>query len=151
MNATLPKLTDNMFPAVPLHQVTPASDGSQFFAVIISEFPHNPYVPQWSLSVQRELAKNTTLEVNYVGNKGTHLLKPNQHRPRSATGQSYAMRPEHRRRPEECRSRVPGSYAEAIHEHHLFFGLSDSQWNGCSSYNAGNVKRRSPSIALVAV
>ena len=73
-DATLPKLTDNMFPAVPLHQVTPAQDGSQFFAVIISEFPQNPYVQQWSLSVQRELAKNTTLEVNYVGNKGTHLL-----------------------------------------------------------------------------
>ena len=70
----MPKLTDNMFPAVPLHQVTPALDGSQFFAVIISEFPRNPYVQQWSLSVQRELAKNTTLEVNYVGNKGTHLL-----------------------------------------------------------------------------
>jgi len=42
VNPTLPKLTDNMFPAVPLHQVTPAKDGSQFFAVIISEFPHNP-------------------------------------------------------------------------------------------------------------
>src|SRR5436189_5642935 len=76
----LPKLTDNMFPAVPLHQVVPLppdghyQDGSQFFAVIISEFPHNPYVQQWSFSVQRELARNTTLEANYVGNKGTHLL-----------------------------------------------------------------------------
>jgi hypothetical protein len=59
---SLPKLTDNMFPAVPLHQVTPAADGSQFFAVIISEFPHNPYVQQWSLSIQRELARNTTLK-----------------------------------------------------------------------------------------
>ena len=49
VDPTLPKLTDNMFPAVPLHQVTPALDGSQFFAVIISEFPRNPYVQQWSL------------------------------------------------------------------------------------------------------
>src|SRR5438105_14462025 len=73
-HATLPRSSNNMFPAVPLHTVSPAIDGSQFFAVIISEFPKNPYVQQWSLSVQRELARNTTLEANYVGNKGTHLL-----------------------------------------------------------------------------
>ena len=48
--------------------------GGQFVAVIISEKPENPYVQQWSASVQRELARNTTLELNYVGNKGTHLL-----------------------------------------------------------------------------
>ena len=71
---TFPKVTDQMFPPVLLHQVSPAADGGQFFAVIISERPHNPYVQQWSFSAQRELARNTTLEANYVGNKGTHLL-----------------------------------------------------------------------------
>jgi len=45
-----------------------------FIAVIESEDPLNPYVQSWTLSVERELAKNTTLEVNYVGTKGTHLL-----------------------------------------------------------------------------
>ena len=39
---TLPKLTDNLFPPVSLHAVSPATDGSQFFAVIISEKPRNP-------------------------------------------------------------------------------------------------------------
>src|SRR5207245_9357169 len=38
---TLPKLTGQMFPSVPLHQVSPPADGCQFFAVIISEHPHN--------------------------------------------------------------------------------------------------------------
>ncbi len=33
-----------------------------------------PYNQQWSLSVQREIAPNTLLEVAYVGSKGTHLL-----------------------------------------------------------------------------
>lgn len=33
-----------------------------------------PYSQNWNLSVQREIANNTRLEVAYVGNKGTHLL-----------------------------------------------------------------------------
>src|SRR5207245_9897533 len=69
-----PNETDQMLRPIQLHQVSPAADGVQFLAVIISERPHNPYVQQWSFSVQRELAHNTTLEANYVGNKGTHLL-----------------------------------------------------------------------------
>jgi len=72
---SVPKLTDQLFPATAaLHPVSAATDGGQFIAVIISEDPINPYVQQFALSVQRELASNTTLEVNYVGNKGTHLL-----------------------------------------------------------------------------
>jgi hypothetical protein len=31
---------------------------------------------QWNLSAQRELVRNTTLEVAYVGSKGRHLLHP---------------------------------------------------------------------------
>ena len=53
-------------------EVTPAAN--TFIAVIISEKPKNPYVTQWSLSVERELARNTTFEVNYIGNKGSRLL-----------------------------------------------------------------------------
>ncbi len=30
---------------------------------------------QWNLTVQREIHKNTTVELSYVGNKGNHLLK----------------------------------------------------------------------------
>ncbi len=45
-----------------------------FLAVIESEDPLNPYVQSWTLSVERELGRGTTLEVNYVGTKGVHLL-----------------------------------------------------------------------------
>jgi hypothetical protein len=31
---------------------------------------------QWNVSVQREIARNTTLEVGYVGSKGSHLPHP---------------------------------------------------------------------------
>ena len=34
-----------------------------------------PYVQQWMLSVQREVIKDTIVEVAYVGNKGTKLYR----------------------------------------------------------------------------
>lgn len=37
-----------------------------------------PYVQQWSLSVQRQLPKNTIATVAYVGSKGTHLTAETQ-------------------------------------------------------------------------
>ena len=144
---TVPKLSNNMFPAVPLHTVSPAIDGSQFFAVIISEFPKNPYVQQWSLSVQRELAKNTTLEANYVGNKGTHLLN------RINIGQGLPPA-----NPAFCQTNptqgdCPFLARRPFANITSANGFLDSMWNGFSNYNAANVKleRRSTSMALVAV
>ena len=147
----LPKLTDNLFPPVPLHQVNVAQDGSQFFAVIISEFPRNPYVQQWSLSLQRELARNTTLEVNYVGNHGTHLLN------RTNIGQGLPPAD-----PTACDPSTggdptsgdcPASARRPFQNITSSLGFLDSQWNGSSTYNAGNVKfeKRSSSLAMVAV
>jgi hypothetical protein len=150
-DATLPKVTDQMFPAVPLHQVSPAIDGSQFFAVIISEHPHNPYVQQWSASIQREIARNTTLEANYVGNKGTHLLN------RINIGQGPPP-PD----PAACDPLTGGSNTaptclasdrKPYANFNNILGFLDSEYNGYSNYNAGNLKleRRSNSVALLAV
>ncbi len=143
---SLPKTTDNMFPPVPLHQVTPALDGSQFFAVIISERPRNPYVQQWSLSVQRELTHNTTLEVNYVGNKGTHLL--------NRTNIGAPLPPSN---PAACDADptvgdCPNNF-RLPYSNITSFGFLDSRWDGYSNYNAGNVKleHRSSSIAFTSV
>jgi hypothetical protein len=36
-------------------------------------FQRSPYVQQWNFSIQRELIKDTVLDVAYVGNKGTKL------------------------------------------------------------------------------
>jgi hypothetical protein len=148
---TFPKVTDQMFPPVPLHQVSPAADGGQFFAVIISERPHNPYVQQWSFSVQRELARNTTLEANYVGNKGTHLLN------RVNIGQGPPPA-----NPAACDPLTGGSPSNGdclfslrkpYAQFNSILGFLDSQYNGYSSYNAGNLKleRRTSSLALLAV
>ena len=145
---TLPKLTDNMFPPVTLHQVSPAVDGSQFFAVIISEKPRNPYVQQWSLSAQRELARNTTLEVNYVGNKGTHLLN------RTNIGQPLPPTD-----PELCETSggTAGDCPVATRRPYPNItssnGFLDSEWDGYSNYNAFNAKfeRRTKSMAFLTV
>jgi len=152
---TLPKVTDQMFPAVPLHQVSATTDGGQFFAVIISERPHNPYVQQWSLSVQRELARNTTFEANYVGNKGTHLLNrvnigaqpppPNPAACDSLSGLPNAG-------PTNASANCLFSQRAPYQNFTSILGFLDSEFNGYSSYNAGNLKveRRSSSMALLA-
>jgi len=67
------KLGNNLLPSYTTLGPFPESTLS-FIAVIESEDPLNPYVQSWTLSVERELARNTTLEVNYVGTHGTHLL-----------------------------------------------------------------------------
>ena len=55
---------------------TPAANS--FLAVSMSPEPRNPYVQQWSFGIQRALSGNSTLELNYIGNKGTHLLMRRQ-------------------------------------------------------------------------
>ena len=67
------KTTDTLFPSFEQPGVaTPAAN--TFLAVNQSPEPKNPYVQQWSLGVQRQLTGATTLELNYIGNKGTNLL-----------------------------------------------------------------------------
>ena len=81
-----------------------------FIAVIISEKPKNPFVTQWTVSVERELARNTTLEVNYIGNKGSQLLARqniNQALPLVNGPACYAS-PE----PDSCHARGPPSLSK---------------------------------------
>jgi len=150
---TLPKLTNQMFPPVPLHQVSAANDGGQFFAVIISERPRNPYVQQWSLSVQRQLARNTTLEANYVGNKGTHLLNRVNIGQGPAAPNPSACDPLTGGDPTSVAAQCPFFTRKPYANFNNILGFLDSEYNGYSSYNAGNLKleRRTSSLALLAV
>jgi hypothetical protein len=129
---TAPKLTNQLFPGfTTLTEVSPAS--ATFIAVIESELPLNPYMQQWTLSVQRQLARNTSLEVNYIGLKGTHLLD------RHNIAQPYAPT-----NPAACQA-VPDPCLGAGYTARLpypnFTGFYiDSDWHGNSDYNAGNIK-----------
>jgi hypothetical protein len=135
--------TDQLFPSfTSISPVTPAANS--FIAVNISEKPQNPYMQQWTLSVQRELARNTTLEVNYVGNKGTHLLSRNNiNQALPITDTAFcASSPTLGDCPVSARRPFPN-----------FSTFIDSQWGSWSHYNAMNVKfeRRTSSMAITAV
>ncbi len=137
---TAPKVTDQLFPAVVLGPVNPATTGN-FFAVIISERPRNPYVQQWSLSVQHELFRNTTLELNYIGNRGVHLLTRNNI--------AQALAPSD---PAFCQANpTDTSCLVATRRPYPNFTnvYINSVWEGYSSYNAGNVKLEHRSHSLV--
>ncbi|MEK7834178.1 MAG: hypothetical protein AAB401_24030, partial [Acidobacteriota bacterium] len=104
----------------------------------------NPYVQQWSLSIQRELIKNTTLELNYIGNKGTHLLM------RRNIAQARRMA-----NPAACIANptVGDCPVLARRPFQNFVTYIDSDFSGNSSYNAMNVKveHRSNSFLLTTV
>ena len=55
-----------MFPAYSTLGPFPVSTLT-FLAVIESDNPLNPYVESWTAGVQRELTRNTKIEVNYIG------------------------------------------------------------------------------------
>ena len=152
-----PKLTNDLFPSQ-TGAVTAAALQSQFVAVIISDHPRNPYVQQYTLSLQRELARNTTLEVNYVGNRALHLLdRIDLNTPTQLTGSQLST----------CQAAfagLPATQGTYFANQCPFFlrqplpnfaipGPLNSSWTGYSNYNAGNVKleRRSNSLALLTV
>src|SRR5256885_1063262 len=120
--ASAPKLSDQIF--IPNNTITPVTQAqSTFIAVIISENPKNPYAQQWTLSAQREIFKNTTLEVNYLGNKGTHLLTRNN------IAQAFAPDPS---------SITPVASRKPYKN---FTGVYiDSEWRRCAHYPSGKVK-----------
>jgi len=114
--------TDALFPSFSNPgPVTPAADS--FLAVNISEAPRNPYVQQWSLSIQHQLTANTKLEVNYIGNKGTHLLM------RRNFAQALVPTDPNHVTPVLSRKPYPN-----------FTTFINSDWSGNSSYQSGNVK-----------
>jgi hypothetical protein len=150
--ASAPKLTDQLYPA--FTKVAPVSpDALTFIAVIISERPRNPYVQQWSFSIQRELFKNTTLEANYIGNKGIHLLT------RTDIAQVYPPS-----NPDFCSAKDAGGNYININNgdcpvtgrypYPNFTGrYINSEWEGNSNYNSANFKleRRTSSLTMQAI
>ena len=153
--AGTPKLTNHLFPNFSTLGPFPEASLS-FLAVIESENPLDPYVQSWTLSAERELAKNTTLEVNYIGTKSTHLLdRHNISQPYQIPAASRAF----------CQQQDPvtGSYinlsvAPCTTVSRLpypnFNGFYiNSDFHGYANYNAANIKfvHRAQDLAATAV
>jgi hypothetical protein len=133
------RTTDSLFPSFAAPgPVTPAANS--FIAVISSATPEYPYVQQWSLSTQRELFGDTTLEINYIGNKGTHLLMRRNIAQALPPNLSLPLTD-------------PRNSVTARKPYPNFDTYIDSDWSANSSYNAMNVKleRRSAWLAATVV
>ena len=115
------RTTDELFPSFAAPGVaTPKAN--TFLAVSQSPQPRNPYVQQYSLSVQRQLTGATTLELNYVGNKGTNLLM------RRNIAQAF---------PYDPANPLPVSARKPYPNFNVYI---DSDWGGRSRYNSFNTK-----------
>ncbi len=151
-----------MFPVYDTLGPFPASTLS-FIAVIESENPLNPYVQSWTASVEREIARNTTLEVNYIGTHAVHLLNRRniaqpyalaqsdqafcQHKDANGNYDNLSVSP--------CAPHVAdanGNYPRLPYKNFTNFYI-DSDFHGYSHYNAMNIKfeRRAGDMALTSV
>jgi Carboxypeptidase regulatory-like domain/TonB-dependent Receptor Plug Domain len=66
----------NPFPAAPtLPSFTPYSPATQQSVLTFAPNFRPPMVQQYSLNLQSQLARNTILEVGFIGTRGTHLLR----------------------------------------------------------------------------
>jgi hypothetical protein len=153
--AGTPKLSNQLFPSFSKLGAFPESTLS-FIAVIESENPIDPYVQSFTLSVERELARNTTLEVNYIGTHAVHLLdRHNIAQPYPIPNSSLAFC--------EQQDPVTGSYVNITKApctvvsrlpYPNFNGFYiNSDFHGYSNYNAGNVKfeHRAGNTAITAI
>ncbi len=147
-NPAAPKLTNNLFPSfTALNAIDPAS--LTFLAVIESDNPLNPYIQQWTLSVQHQLAKDTTLEANYIGTRGIHLL--DRRNIAQSLEISSADLPFCQANPNDVAHNCPQSTRKPYAH---FPGIYiNSDWHGHSNYNAGTIKleHRTSSLALKAL
>jgi len=151
---SVPKLTSEMFPAYDTLTAFPVSTLS-FIAVIQSENPHNPYVQSWTLSVERELARNTTLEVNYIGTKATHLLnRHNIAQPYSIPTDSLSFcRQKDDKGNYENLEKAPCTLSSRLPYPNFTGFYINSDFAGYSNYNAMNVKfeHRTHDLAATAI
>ena len=145
---TLPKFGNQLFPN--FSKLTPFPVQSlSFVAVIQSNSPKNPYVQSWTLSIERELAQNTTLEINYIGTKSTHLLdRLNIAQPNAITATNL---PFCQASPNDVSHNCP-TYTRLPYPN--FTGsFINSVYRGYSNYNSlnANLQHRAGNSALTAI
>ncbi len=62
-------------PSAPPFAVNPLTDRTGVF-LTMADNRSTPYIQNWNLSIQRELDRNMSVEVAYIGNKGNKLYQP---------------------------------------------------------------------------
>lgn len=59
----------------PLSPIATVGDGAGIFPFLVDPHLRMPYSQNWNLGVQHEVLRNLLVEVNYVGSKGTRLIR----------------------------------------------------------------------------
>jgi hypothetical protein len=153
-NPDASKLTNDLFKPFTTLGPFPVSTLT-FLAVIESDNPLNPYVQQWSLSTQRSLARNTTLELNYIGSKGTHLLTRHDiAQPNSIPIDQLGFCDTQDAQGKYINSAVAPCTPNSRLPYPNFTNIYiNSDWHGYSNYNAFNAKfeHRTSSLAVTAI
>lgn len=144
-----PKLTNDLFPAS-YGQLGPFPVSTlSFVAVIESNNPIDPYVESANLSIERQIAPNTKLELSYVGTHSLHLLD------RHDIAQPYQIAaadlPYCQVDPKDATHNCP-TFTRLPYQNFSNVYIN-SDFSGYSHYNAGNVKldRNTGGLALTAV
>jgi hypothetical protein len=153
-DSTVNKFSNNQFQAYNTLQPFPLSTLS-FIAVIESENPLNPYIQSYTLSVERELGRNTTLEVNYIGTKGTHFLdRRNIAQALPLTGSALTTCQDAYAAGDTTTLSGPTCASQYRRPYKNFTSYYiDSDWHGYSNYNAMNIKfeHRAKDLAVTGV
>jgi hypothetical protein len=159
---SISKLSNQQFQSFSTLQPFPASTLS-FIAVIESENPLNPYVQSWTASFEREVARNTTVEVNYIGTHSVHLLNRHDIAQPFALASSDQAFCQHtdatgnydnlNNAPCSAYVALPdGTFPRLPYKNFTGFYI-DSDFHGIAHYNAMNVKfeHRARDMAVTAV
>jgi hypothetical protein len=70
---TLVKQLSDGIVGLPVQRVSPPDRSST--PLLFDPNMRTPFVNQWNISIQRQITRDTVLEVAYVGNKGTHMFR----------------------------------------------------------------------------
>ena len=73
-NLPLDLISNISFPADQISSRT-VQDGAGIYPVILDPNLRMPYSQNWNFGVQREVPGNVLIDLNYIGSKGTHLLR----------------------------------------------------------------------------
>jgi hypothetical protein len=74
----VPGAVGAVYPVIPAGAATGKPSSAPGWYYLTNQ---NPYVMQWNLNIQREVARNTVVTIGYVGARGIHLLTGEQQNP----------------------------------------------------------------------
>jgi hypothetical protein len=115
-----PLSIDHLFPVSTSGALFPPVKGSSGLLTLDRNNFKTPYVEQWNLGIERELPRNSVVEVSYMGSSSTHLVE------RSWASQGVLSN--------------PGPNAKVTFLYPNFGYIIEDSGSTSSNYNAGTVR-----------